>query len=99
MVCLRNEMKEWLLTQTFYHGLTNMAHDHIDTAVRWSFTFNISDAKKMFEKMIPNQDKMKRFLLVAAKMNLLMKRLEDRIGEKMNMQVLDARTCMRSMMK
>ena len=42
-----------VLTQGFYHGLTNMARSYLDAAIRQAFTsLNVTQAKDLIEKMI-----------------------------------------------
>jgi hypothetical protein len=49
-------MEDWLLMQTFYHGLTNSTHDNIDAAVGGAFlSLTIANAIALVEKMASNQ--------------------------------------------
>jgi hypothetical protein len=49
-------MENWLLMQTFYHGLTTSTHDIMDTTVGGAFlSLTIRDATTLVEKMASNQ--------------------------------------------
>jgi hypothetical protein len=49
-------MENWLLMQTFYHGLTTSTHDTMDTTVGGDFlSLTIRDATTLVEKMASNQ--------------------------------------------
>jgi hypothetical protein len=49
-------MEEWLLMQTFYHGLTSSTRETLDAAARGAFlSLNLKDAKALVEKMASNQ--------------------------------------------
>jgi hypothetical protein len=51
-------MEDWLFIQNFYHGLTNMAPDHIDAGgggALISSCLNVNEAKNLIEKMVSNQ--------------------------------------------
>jgi hypothetical protein len=48
-------MEEWLIIQSFYHGLVRSAREHIDAAAGGSFfTLSIEEALKLIEKMASN---------------------------------------------
>jgi hypothetical protein len=48
-------MEDWLLMQTFYHGLTNSTHENMDAAAGGSFlSLTISKATALVEKMTSN---------------------------------------------
>ena len=54
--CPHHGIKEWLLIQGFYHGLTLDARSHLDDAARGSFTYlNVAQAKKLIENIVTNQ--------------------------------------------
>jgi hypothetical protein len=49
-------MEDWLLRQTFYHGLTTSARENIDAAARGSFlSLTIHEATTLVEKIASNQ--------------------------------------------
>jgi hypothetical protein len=49
-------MENWLLLQTFYHGLYTSTHETIDAAVGGAFlSLNLVDATSLVEKMASNQ--------------------------------------------
>jgi len=51
--CPHHGIKEWLLIQGFYHGLTPEANSHLDAAARGSFTsLNVAQAKKLKSGMM-----------------------------------------------
>ena len=55
--CPHHGIKEWLLIQGFYHGLTPDACSHLDAAARGSFTsLNVAQAKKLIENIVTNQE-------------------------------------------
>jgi hypothetical protein len=48
-------MEEWFIIQSFYHGLSRTAREHIDaTAVGSLFALSIEEAHKLIEKMASN---------------------------------------------
>jgi hypothetical protein len=48
-------MENWLLMQTFYHGLTSSTHENVDVAARGSFlSLNVTEATTLIEKMASN---------------------------------------------
>jgi len=55
--CPHHQIKEWLLIQGFYHGLTPDARSHLDAAARGSFTsLNVAQAKNLIENIVSNQE-------------------------------------------
>jgi hypothetical protein len=49
-------MKNWLLMQTFYHGLNNSTHETMDAAARGAFlSLTIAQATTLVKKMASNQ--------------------------------------------
>jgi hypothetical protein len=49
-------MRDWLILQNFYNGLTPTTCGHIDAAVGGAFfSFTIDNAKALIEKMVSNQ--------------------------------------------
>jgi hypothetical protein len=54
--CPHHGMEEWLIIQSFYHGLIRSAREHIDAVVgRSFFTLSIEEAHKLIDKMASNQ--------------------------------------------
>jgi len=54
--CPHHGIKEWLLIQGFYHGLTPDARSHLDATARGSFTsLNVAQAKNVIENIVTNQ--------------------------------------------
>jgi hypothetical protein len=105
-------MENWLLMQTFYHGLNNSTRETMDAAVGGAIlSLTISQATALVEKMASNQGwseertqgrkrgggmhQLKEVDMLSAKMDLLMKRLDERAGEKKEvMHIHDSRmTC------
>jgi hypothetical protein len=105
-------MENWLLMQTFYHGLTNSTHEIMDAAAGGAFlSLTINQATALVEKMVSNQGwneertqthkrgggmhQLKEVDMLSAKMDLLIKRLDERAGEKKKvMHIHDSRmTC------
>jgi hypothetical protein len=92
-------MENWLLLQTFYHGLNTSTRETIDAAARGAFlSLNLADATSLIEKMASNQSwneervpprkrgggmhQLKEADMLTAKVDLLIKRLEEQMGEK-----------------
>jgi hypothetical protein len=49
-------MENWLLMQTFYHGLTNSTRETMDVTARGAFlSLTIAQATALVEKMASNQ--------------------------------------------
>ena len=54
--CPHHRMEDWLLMQTFYHGLTNNTHENMDAAAGGAFlSLTIAQAIALVEKMVSNQ--------------------------------------------
>nr|CAH66136.1 H0622G10.5 [Oryza sativa] len=85
-------MDNWLILQNFYNGLTTMSHDHLDAAAEGAFfSKTVRGAIDLIEKMVSNMGwseerlqtrqqgihTVKETELLAAKLDLLMKRLDD----------------------
>jgi hypothetical protein len=85
-------MDDWLILQNFYNGLTPMSRDHLDAAAGGAFFSKmIQGAVNLIEKMVSNMGWSEKRLqtrqrgihtvketeLLAAKLDLLMKRLDD----------------------
>jgi hypothetical protein len=104
-------MEDWLLIQNFYHGLTPLDRSHLDAAASGAFfSLNVTDAKALIEKMVSNQGwnderlqphkrgmhSLKEADMIATKMDLLAKRLEncEKMSNQEIVQVLESRmTC------
>jgi hypothetical protein len=104
-------MADWLLMQTFYHGLTTSARENIDAVARGSFlSLTIHEATTLVEKIASNQGwneertqprkrggmrQVKEVDMLSAKMDLLMKKLDERDQQKKEvMHIHDSRmTC------
>jgi len=82
-------MEDWLVLQNFYKGLTPMSKGHVDVATGGAFlSLTIKNATTLIEKMVANQSweegrktqkgmhTVKEMDLLAAKIDLLMKRLD-----------------------
>lgn len=90
-------MDEWLILQNFYNGLTLTTRDHIDAAAGGAFfSLTIDRAKILIEKMVSNQGwnderlqprqrgmhSIKETDMIAMKLDLLLKKLEERPQDK-----------------
>ncbi|XP_066160965.1 uncharacterized protein [Oryza sativa Japonica Group] len=90
--CPHLGMDDWLILQNFYNGLTPMSRDHLDAAARGAFfSKTVQGAVELIEKMVSNMGwseerlqtrqrgmhTVKETELLAAKLDLLMKRLDD----------------------
>ena len=96
--CPHHGMEDWLLMQTFYHGLSTSTCETMDAATGGAFlSLNLQDATSLVEKMASNQSwneertqprkrggvhQLKEIDMLAAKMDLIMKKLEERNSEK-----------------
>jgi uncharacterized coiled-coil protein SlyX len=84
-------MHRWFLIQTFYHRLKRTSREHLDAAAGGAFfSLQVPTAKELIEKMVENQgwdgDRLQPLTrgvhqvdgidMIAAKMDLLMKKLE-----------------------
>ncbi|KAJ1270405.1 hypothetical protein BS78_06G050000 [Paspalum vaginatum] len=101
-------MEEWLSIQNFFHGLHQTAQEHLDAAAEGSFlSLSVAAARTLIEKMASNQGWRQERVnnkprgvhhidstdMLAAKMDLLLKKLED-IREAVPVQALDSQmTC------
>ncbi|WVZ58743.1 hypothetical protein U9M48_008983 [Paspalum notatum var. saurae] len=106
--CPHHGMEEWLTIQSFFHGLNRTAQEHLDAAAGGSFlSQSVRAAKNLIDKIATNQGwKENRSHprsrgvhhidstdMLAAKMDLLLKKLEDN-PETAPVQALDTRmTC------
>jgi hypothetical protein len=102
---------EWLLLQTFYRGLSINTCEMMDAATGGAFlSLTLTQATNLVDKMVSNQawneerqphkkergmHQLKKVDMLSAKMDLLMKRLEDKAPEKKEvMQLFESRmTC------
>jgi len=91
-------MEDWLLMQTFYHGLTTSARENIDETARGSFlSLTIHEATTLVEKISSNQGwneectqpcksggmhQVKEVDMLSTKMDVLMKKLDERDQQK-----------------
>ena len=98
LACPYRGMKNWLVVQNFYNGLTPMSRGHIDAAAGGAFlSLTINGATALIEKMVSNQGwgderlqneqqkgihTMKEMDMLATKMDFLMKRLDKHAHEK-----------------
>jgi hypothetical protein len=84
-------MEEWLIIQNFFHGPSQRAQDQIDAAAGGAFlSLDVTRAKALVDKISSNQiwkgvrqpthakgvHQIKGINMLAAKMDLLMKKLE-----------------------
>jgi hypothetical protein len=98
-------MNDWLILQNFYNGLAPTAHDHIDAAAGGAFfSLTIDRAKTLIEKMVSNQGwndehlqprqrgmhTVKEMDMLAAKLDLLLKKIDEHPQNKAPMQALQA---------
>ena len=105
LACLHHGMDNWLILQSFYNGLTQTVRDHVDAAASGAF-FSLSPerATSLVEKMVSNQDwsddrlqscqqrmhSVKEADMLAAKIDLLLKKFEGYPQDKAPMQTLQA---------
>ena len=90
--CPYHGMDDWLILQNFYNGLSPMSRDHLDAAPGGAFfSKTVQGAVDLIEKMVSNMGwseerlqtrqrgmhTIKEIELLAAKLDLLMKRLDD----------------------
>jgi hypothetical protein len=94
-------MENWLLLQTFYHGLSANTREMMDAAAGGAFlSLTLTQATNLVEKMASNQacneerqprkkergmHQLKEVDMMSAKMDLLMKRLGDKAPKKMQL--------------
>ncbi|RLN12660.1 Zinc knuckle family protein [Panicum miliaceum] len=98
-------MDSWLILQNFYNGLTPTARDHIDAAAGGAFfSLTIDRTKTLMEKMVSNQGwnderlqprqrgmhSVKETDMIAAKLDLLLKNIDEHPQERAPTQVLQA---------
>jgi hypothetical protein len=101
-------MHWWFLIQTFYHGLKRASRENLDAAAGGAFfSLQVPTAKELIEKMVANQGwdgerlqprtrgvhQVDEIDMIAAKMDLLMKKLEAS-SNKETVKIMDAHmTC------
>jgi hypothetical protein len=98
-------MDDWLILQNFYNGLTSIARDHIDAAAGGAFfSLTIDTAKTLIETMVSNQGwnderlqprqrgmhTVKETDMLAAKLDLLLKKIEEHPQDRAPTQALQA---------
>jgi len=108
--CPHHGIKEWLLIQGFYHGLTPDVCSHLDAAARGSFTsLNVAQAKKLIENIVTNQewnderpkpkkrgtDTIQEVNAISQKMELLMKKREETSNFKKDREAIQQYTSTR----
>ena len=110
LACPHHGMDDWLIIQNFYNGLNPLARDHIDAAAGGAFfSLTVGAATQLIEKMVSNQGwseerlqprqrgvhTLKETDMLAAKLDMLMKRLDDHTKEpQAAIKAVDARmTC------
>ena len=97
-------MDEWLLIQTFYHGLTNTTRETTYAAARGSFlSLTVAKATTLIKNMASNQGwneeraqpckrggmhQVKETVVLSAKMDLIMKRLDEQATEKKEVMLI-----------
>ena len=84
-------MEEWLIIQNFFHGLNQRSQDHMDAVAGGAFhSLNVAGAKVLIDKIASHQSwkgdrhpahpkeihEVDSVNMLAAKMDLLMKKLE-----------------------
>jgi hypothetical protein len=105
--CPHHGMENWLVLQNFYNGLTPMSKGHLDTAVGGAFLSLTTDgATALIEKMVANQGwgedrtpaktqkcmhTVKETDMLAAKIDLLLKKIDERATE-VNVGTVKARS-------
>jgi hypothetical protein len=90
--CPHQDMEEWFIIQSFYHGLIHSGRENIDVATGGSFfTLSIEEVCKLVEKMASNQSwdeertqihtfkvhQLEEVDMLTAKIDLLTKKLEN----------------------
>jgi hypothetical protein len=98
-------MDNWLILQNFYNRLTQIACDHVDAATGGAFFLLTTEkATALIKKMVSNQGwgddrlqsrqhgmhTMKEMDMLAAKIELLLKKFEDQPQDKAQMQTLQS---------
>ena len=88
---IHHGMEEWLIIQNFFHGLNQRSQDHMDAAVGGAFlSLDVAGARTLIDKVASNQSwkedrqpahakeihEIDNVNVLAAKMDLLMKKLE-----------------------
>ena len=105
--CPHHSLEEWLVSQSFFHGLNQRSQEHLDAAAGGSFlSLEVPGAKALMDKIASNQSwkgdrqsartrgvhQVDSIDMLAAKMDILMKKLESPTQEMA--QIADSRiTC------
>jgi len=105
--CPHHGMEDWLVLQNFYEGLMPMSKGHVDATVGGAFlSLTIENAMALIEKMVANQSweeerktqkgmhTVKEMDLLAAKIDLLMKRLDGQATDPTTSTVQAIHSCM-----
>jgi hypothetical protein len=108
LTCPHHGMDEWIILQSFYNGLTPTSRAHIDAAAGGALLDLIGKATALVKKMVSNQGwsiehlqprtkgmhTVKEMDMLATKMDLLLKRLDEKTKFKEHMnnyaQAVDA---------
>jgi hypothetical protein len=88
-------MEDWLVLQNFHEGLMAMSKGHVDAAAVGAFlSLTVANATTLIEKMVANQSwgedhktqkgmhSVKEADMLATKIDLLVKRLDDHAAKK-----------------
>ena len=96
-------MEDWLLMQSFYHGLTQKAHEQLDATAEGSFmSLTLGKTKTVMERIASNQgwsqctiqacnkskEVPKQVCALATKMDILLNWLEQRANYKKDRQAI-----------
>ena len=103
--CPHHGMEDWLVLQNFYEGLTAMSKGHFDAVAGGAFlSLTIAQATALIEKMVANQSwgegrktqkgskSAKETELLAAKIDLLLQKMDDTIINTNTVQAIDSHT-------
>ena len=103
--CPHHGMEDWLVLQNFYEGLTAMSKGHVDAAAGGAFlSLTIAQATALIEKMVANQSwgegrktqkgsqSAKETELLAAKIDLLLQKMDGTIINTNTVQAIDSHT-------
>ena len=89
--CPHHDMEEWMIIQNFFHGLNERSQEHVDATAGGAFlSLDVARERMLVEKIFANQSwkgdrdmtrtkgvhQIDSVDMLAAKMDLLMKRLE-----------------------
>ena len=105
LACPHHGIDDWLILQSFYNGLTQTACDYVDATTGGAFfLWTTERATSLIEKMVPNQgwrdDRLQprqrgmhtinETNMLAAKIDLLLKKVEDYSQDKAQTQAFQA---------